>query len=75
MSVFLPTDILLPKGKNLEKWSVIACDQFTSQPEYWKVLREHIGNAPSTVHLILPEAELNDKKIKLKQLIFIWNNT
>lgn len=68
MSVFLPTDILLPKGKNLEKWSVIACDQFTSQPEYWKVLREYIGNAPSTVHLILPEAELNHKKNKIEAI-------
>ena len=51
--------ILLPgKEIDLQKWAVIACDQFTSQPEYWKGVEEFIGPAPSTYHLILPEIYL-----------------
>ncbi len=56
---FLPADILFPKVDDLSKWAVIACDQFTSQPEYWARVRANAGGAPSTVNLILPEAELN----------------
>ena len=33
--LFLPGDILLPKDVDMSLWSVIACDQFTAQPEYW----------------------------------------
>jgi len=56
---FRPADILLPKNCNMEKWSVVACDQYTSEPEYWKSVEDFVGNAPSTLHMILPEAELN----------------
>ena len=56
---FLPADILLPKVDDLSKWAVIACDQFTSQPEYWERVRRNAGDAPSALNLILPEAELN----------------
>ena len=55
---FLPADILIPKNAEMEKWAVIACDQFTSQPAYWERVRKTAGDAPSTIHLILPEAEL-----------------
>ncbi len=59
-SVFQPAEILLPKpGTDLTKWAVIACDQFTSQPEYWQAVEETTGDAPSTLRLILPEALLN----------------
>lgn len=58
MSIFLPATILLPQSSDLEKWSVIACDQFSAQPEYWKRVREKVADAPSTLHMILPEAEL-----------------
>ncbi|NMB56282.1 MAG: DUF1015 domain-containing protein [Leptolinea sp.] len=52
-------DILLPKsGIDLHKWAVIACDQFTSQPEYWKAVENEVGNAPSTLNLVLPEVYL-----------------
>ena len=60
MNVFVPADILLPKVESLEKWSVIACDQFTSQPEYWQAVRERVGDAPTTLRLVLPEAELGE---------------
>ena len=55
---FLPAKILLPQSVEMEKWAVIACDQFSSQPEYWARVRACVGDAPSTIHLILPEAEL-----------------
>ena len=58
MSVFASADILLPKTESMEAWAVIACDQFTSQPEYWERVRTLAKDKPSTVHLILPEAEL-----------------
>ena len=58
MKIFRPADVLLPNVDSMEKWAVIACDQFSSQPEYWKEIREEVGDAPSTLHMILPEAEL-----------------
>ena len=52
-------DILLPQpDTDMTKWAVIACDQFTSEPEYWEEVRYLVGNAPSTFHLILPEVFL-----------------
>lgn len=52
-------EILIPrKSIDLKKWAVIACDQFTSQPEYWDQVRAFVGNHPSTFHLILPEVYL-----------------
>ena len=56
---FYPADVLLPKDVDMTKWAVVACDQFTSQPEYWQAVEETVGDAPSALRLILPEAELN----------------
>jgi len=51
--------IYLPKaGIDLKKWAVIACDQFTSEPEYWKEVEQIVGNAPSTLNLTFPEVNL-----------------
>ena len=58
MNPFVRADILLPKNVELERWAVIACDQFTSDPAYWQRVRQTAGDSPSTIHLILPEAEL-----------------
>ena len=55
---FKSTDILLPDSVDMEKWAVIACDQFTSDKEYWKRVHQNADGAPSTLHMILPEAEL-----------------
>ena len=55
--LFTPADILLPK-KDFEKWSVIACDQFTSRLDYWEEAANFVGDAPSTLKLIYPEAYL-----------------
>jgi hypothetical protein len=52
-------EIQLPRaGTDLTKWAVIACDQFTSEPEYWGQVRELVGEAPSTLNLVLPEIDL-----------------
>jgi hypothetical protein len=52
-------DVLLPKpGISLNRWAVIACDQFTSQPEYWHRVADIVDVAPSTYHMILPEIML-----------------
>lgn len=53
-------DILLPKKDiDFKKWAVIACDQFTSEPDYWKTVEGYVGSAYSTLHLIYPEVYLN----------------
>ena len=62
---FYPADILLPKVDSMEKWAVIACDQFTSQPEYWERVEETVGEAPSTLKLIFPEAKLGEESSEL----------
>ena len=52
-------EIFLPKkGINLKKWAVIACDQFTSEPEYWEKVKKFVGKTPSTLNLIYPEVYL-----------------
>ena len=56
-------EILIPNNQiDFNKWAVVACDQFTSQPEYWKFVEKTIGQSPSTYHLILPEAYLGTEK-------------
>lgn len=60
---FYPADILLPKDADMTKWAVVACDQFTSQPEYWQAVEETVADAPSTLRLILPEAKLNEPNV------------
>ena len=58
-NIFKKTDILIPREDiDMEKWSVIACDQHTSEPEYWEALDRFVGDAPSTLRLMLPEAFL-----------------
>ena len=56
--VFAPAGILLPKDVAMEKWSVIACDQFSSEPDYWERVGQTVGDAPSTLNLVLPEVYL-----------------
>jgi len=57
--IFTTADILLPDVPDMERWSVVACDQYTSEPEYWRRVREYVGSAPSTLNMIVPEAELS----------------
>ena len=56
---FAVPDILIPQqGSDLKKWAVIACDQYTSEPEYWKSAEDEAGDAPSALNLVLPEVYL-----------------
>jgi hypothetical protein len=58
-------EILLPNANiDLKKWAVIACDQFTSQPEYWNQVRDFVKDSPSTFHMILPELYLGTEQEK-----------
>ena len=56
--------ILLPKDVDMTKWSVVACDQYTSEPEYWKEVEKEVGSSPSTLNLILPELYLEDTDVE-----------
>ncbi len=58
VSVCVPRVLLPKKGTDYHKWAVVACDQYTSQPEYWEEAKRIVGDAPSTLELILPEAYL-----------------
>lgn len=60
MHIFGKQKILVPQNVDMQKWSVVACDQFTSQPRYWKKLDEFVGKSPSTLRLILPEVYLSE---------------
>lgn len=59
MRIFTTGSILLPKSADMTRWSVVACDQFTSEPEYWQAADALVGSAPSTLRLIEPEAFLH----------------
>ena len=61
---FSPADILLPVDCGLAKWAVVACDQYTSQPEYWERVDKYVGDAPSTLRLILPESKLESDNVE-----------
>lgn len=58
--VSLPGILMPRKGTDMHKWAVVACDQYTSEPEYWKSVEEYVGDAPSTLKLIFPEVYLED---------------
>ncbi len=57
-------NILLPKDTDMTKWSVIACDQYTSEPEYWADVEKIVGNNPSTLNLTLPEIYLEESDVE-----------
>ena len=59
--IFDRADILLPQNCDMTKWSVVACDQFSSQPEYWAALEAANAGVPSTLHLMFPEAYLETR--------------
>ena len=61
---FGPADILLPQNCDLTRWAVVACDQYTSQPEYWQRVERFVGSAPSALHLILPESSLDGPNVE-----------
>ena len=54
-TAFKGADILLPKDTDMNKWAVVACDQYTSEPEYWNRVEKYVGDNTSAYNLILPE--------------------
>ncbi len=81
MSFIKTPTVLIPKSFiDMEKWSVIACDQFTSEPEYWEQVKSMVDNVPSTYHIILPEAYLENnmdyqiKKVNETMKLYLRNN-
>ena len=60
---FKRANILLPKNAEMEKWAVVACDQYTSEPEYWKEVENIVGDAPSTLKITLPEIYLEQDNV------------
>ena len=66
---FRPTEILMPeKNIPLETWACVACDQYTSQPEYWERVEEIVGDHPSTLRLMLPECYLADSEARVPKI-------
>ena len=62
-TAFKSANILLPKTENMEKWAVVACDQYTSEPEYWADVENITKGAKSAYNLILPEVFLEDNDV------------
>ena len=64
---FFDANILLPDMSvtDAKKWSVIACDQFTSEPHYWEAAEKEVGSAPSTLRIILPEVYLSETQARI----------
>lgn len=63
-TAFKNADILIPNETiDMSKWAVIACDQYTSEPEYWNETEKNVGGNPSTLRLILPEIYLESDDV------------
>ena len=62
-TAFKSADILLPKNADMSKWAVVACDQYTSEPEYWADVEKITEGAKSALNLILPEVYLEDDNV------------
>ena len=64
---FGAAEILLPNFEQIDgsRWSVVACDQYTSEPEYWRAVEKTVGDAPSTLRLMLPEIYLEESAERL----------
>ena len=67
MKAFLPAKILLPDFEKINgtKWSVVACDQYTSEPEYWEKADSIVGESPSTLRITLPEVYLDETEKRI----------
>lgn len=68
MAVFNKADILLPKNIDYSKWSVVACDQYTSEKEYWDRVTNTVGTAPSALNIVYPEAYLTEGDARIEKI-------
>lgn len=69
-SCFKAADIYLPDFNKVEnsKWAVIACDQYTSEPEYWNEVEKNVGNSPSALRVTLPEVYLSETEERIPKI-------
>ena len=67
---FKSANILIPKNTDMTKWSVVACDQYTSEPDYWEEVNNIVGDSPSTLKITLPEIYLgsSDEEDRIKKI-------
>lgn len=65
MDCIRPATFLLPTGIDLTKWACIACDQHSANADYWNHQYAQVADAPSTLHLILPEVFLGEDEATL----------
>lgn len=68
MKYFYETEILIPQNVENEKWSVVACDQYTSEPEYWRAVEDYVGDAPSTLKITFPEIYLSEPEGRIEKI-------
>ena len=68
MALLNKTDILVPKNIDFKKWSVVACDQYTSEKNYWDRVSDYVGDAPSTLKLVYPEAYLSEGDSRIEKI-------
>ena len=61
---FKAGNILIPKNTDMYKWCVVACDQYTSEPDYWNEVKNIVGDSPSTLNLTLPEIYLEESDVE-----------
>ncbi len=67
---FFEAEILLPEFDKIDgsRWATIACDQFTSELEYWEAARAYVGDAPSCLDMILPEVYLKEAEERISTI-------
>ena len=67
---FGAADILLPDFQTVDgtRWAVVACDQYTSEPQYWKRVEKTVKDVPSTLHMILPEVYLDESEQRIGKI-------
>ncbi len=70
MNIFKKADILIPQNISFEKWSVVACDQYTSEPEYWERVEKNVEGVPSAYNIVFPEIYLScgDSEERIKNI-------
>ena len=61
--IFNKSEMLLPQNADMTKWSVVACDQYTSEPEYWENVKNTTANSVSAYNLVLPEVYLEESDV------------
>lgn len=75
---FYPADILLPRFSDdadaMRAWSTIACDQYTSEPEYWSAVEKCVGDAPSALKVTLPELYLSEAEARIPAINAVMEN-